>query len=215
MQIHVNPEATYDCQICRQEFEQVLSLTEHVYMHDKGGNHTCPHCQKAFTENNNTRKHIGPIYEGKMLYCTECTKNFTGRDQLKTHVVRHSEATDFMCDDCGEECQSKDKLRELGQRMHNVLSKKERTAVAMAYVVRDKEREVFGPGTADLERGGKKLEPQVEGSYKRNKTHVETNPDKASEELFETDVSDVQGVFFCWTPPKKLEYKIPVYPLEL
>ena len=36
MQITVNPEATYDCHICRQEFEQVPSLTEHVYMHDKG-----------------------------------------------------------------------------------------------------------------------------------------------------------------------------------
>ena len=32
----------------------------------------------------------------------------------------------------------------------------------------------------------------MEGSYKRNKTHVETNPDKAPEELFETDVSDVE-----------------------
>ena len=54
------------------------------------------------------------------------------------------------------------------------------TAV-MESVARDKEGEVFGPETADLERGGKKLEPAVEGSYKRNKTHVETNPAKVSE----------------------------------
>ena len=25
----------------------------------------------------------------------------------------------------------------------------------------------------------------------------------------------LQGVFFFWTPPKKLEYKIPLYPLAL
>ena len=48
-----------------------------------------------------------------------------------------------------------------------MLSEKERTAVAMAYVVNNKEGEAFG--NADLERAGKKLEPQVEGSYKRNK----------------------------------------------
>ena len=43
------------------------------------------------------------------------------------------------------------------------------------------------PETADLERRGEKLEPAVEATYKRNQTHVETNPAKASEELFETD----------------------------
>ena len=62
----------------------------------------------------------------------------------------------------------------------------------MASVARDKEGEVFGPETADLERGGEKLEPAVEATYKRNKTHVETNPAKAPEELFETDASNVE-----------------------
>ena len=122
MQITVRPEATYECHICRQEFEQVPSLTDHVYMHDKGGNLTCPNCQKNFLENNNTIKHIKPIHEGKLLYYTECTKSSTGRDQLSTHVVKHSEATDYICDDCGEECQSKDKLRELGQRALELLT---------------------------------------------------------------------------------------------
>ena len=58
--------------------------------------------------------------------------------------------------------------------------------------INDKEGEVFGPETADLDRGSKKLEQAVEGSYERNKTHVETKPPKASEELFETDVSDME-----------------------
>ena len=72
-----------------------------------------------------------------------------------------------------------------------MLSKKERTAVVMAYVLRGNEAEVFGPVTADLERGVKKLEPQVEESYKRNQTHGETNPDKASKELLENHEADV------------------------
>ena len=176
MQIHVNPEATYDCHICRQEFEQVPSLTEHLYMHDKGGSFRCPHCQKTFTERHSIRKHIGQIHGNGIFYCTDCTKSFTGRDQFSTHVVKHSEATDYMCDDWGEQCKIKDKLRKHGHRLHNVLSKEERTAVAMAYVVNNKEGEAFPGPNADLERAGKKLEPQVEGSYKRNKPHVDINP---------------------------------------
>ena len=86
-----------------------------------------------------------------------------------------------MCDDCEGQCRSYDKLGKLGQRLHNELSKKERAAVVMGYVLRGKEAEVFGPVTADLERGVKKLEPQVEGSYKRNKPHVDINPYKSND----------------------------------
>ena len=66
----------------------------------------------------------------------------------------------------------------------------------MTSVARYKGGEVYVPETADLERRGEKLEPAVEATYKRNKTHVETNPAKASEELFETDVSE-GGSFTC------------------
>ena len=74
--------------------------------------------------------------------------------------------------------------------MHNVQSKEERTTVTMAYFVGDEEREIFAPATADLETGGKKFELQVEGSYKRNKAHVETNPDKAKEVFYCTDCTE-------------------------
>ena len=43
-QIHMNPEDTYDCHTCHEEVGQVLSLTEHRYMHDEGGNLACPKC---------------------------------------------------------------------------------------------------------------------------------------------------------------------------
>ena len=33
--------------------------------------------------------------------------------------------------------------------------------------------------------------------------------------IVEHSVNKLQGVFFFWTPPKKLEYKIPLYPLAL
>ena len=46
---------------------------------------------------------------------------------MKTHLARHSEAIDFKCDDCGEQCNRQNNLGGHGNRMHNVLSKEERT----------------------------------------------------------------------------------------
>jgi hypothetical protein len=97
--------------------------------------------------------------------------------------------------------------------MHNAQCKEERTAVAMAYVVNNKEGEAFPGPNADLERAGKKLEPQVEGSYKRNKPHVDINSYKSNdieekevkhkapdetimptkEEMFEPDALTLEG----------------------
>ena len=61
----------------------------------------------------------------------------------------------------------------------------------MASLTRDKEGEVFGAETADLEREGEKHELAGEATYTRNKTHFErqekyseTKPAKAPEEVF-------------------------------
>ena len=152
MQIHVKPEDTYDCQICHQEVGQVLNLTEHVYMHDKGGDHTCPHCQKDFTEKNKARKHIGQIHAKEMFYCNDCPESSTGRDQSSIHVVKHEEAEVFKCEAFGpgkadlERASKKFELSvEGGQRMHKLQNKKERTAVTMASVVTHKERKNSWP----------------------------------------------------------------------
>ena len=73
-----------------------------------------------------------------------------------------------------------------------ILEKTIDDTVAMASLTRDKEGEVFGAETADLEREGEKHEPAGEATYTRDKTYVETKPAKAPEELFETDASDVE-----------------------
>ena len=117
-------------------------------MHDKGGDHTCPHCQKYFTERNNTTKHVGQIHAQEMFYCNDCPEGSTERDQLSNHVVKHEEA--------------------FGPG-------KERTAVTMAHVVKDKKREIVGLATTDLETGGNKFELPVEGNFKRNKAHAMCN----------------------------------------
>ena len=103
MKRHVNPETIHDCYICHQEFEQLLNLTEHVYMHEKGGNITCTHCQRDFTEPNRIRKHIGQIHEKETSDCNDCTGSSTGRDHLSAHVVKHEEAKDFKCEASGPE----------------------------------------------------------------------------------------------------------------
>ena len=115
---HIHPDTLYDCPICLQEFEQVSSLKEHVYIHKEGGHFTCPHCQKTFTEYPNIRKHIRSFHAEKRYACTSCEKSFTGKDKLKIHMVKHTAAKDFMCDDCGKQFKRKDKMREHVKRMH-------------------------------------------------------------------------------------------------
>ena len=82
---------------------------------------------------------------------------------METHLARHSEAKDFMGDDCGKQFKRKDKLKEHGERMHDVLSKKERTIVVLTdHPVRaTKMKEVVNPQhlleeqvtASDVERG--------------------------------------------------------------
>jgi hypothetical protein len=120
VKIHIHPDMLYDCPICLQEFEQVSSLKEHVYVHKVGGHFTCPNCQKTFTEYPNIRKHIRSFHAEKRFECNICSKSFSGKDKLKIHMVRHSEAKDFMCDDCGKQFKRKDKMREHVKRMHNL-----------------------------------------------------------------------------------------------
>jgi len=124
---HAHPDTLYDCPICLQEFEQVSSLKDHVYVHKENGVFTCPHCEKTFKEYPNIRKHIRAFHAEKRFPCTICEKSFTGKDKLKIHMVRHSEIKDFMCDDCGKQFKRKDKLREHVKRMHNnAVTKKEK-----------------------------------------------------------------------------------------
>jgi hypothetical protein len=76
MEIHVKPEHRYDCYICRQDFNRVLGLAEHVYMHEKCDDYKCPHCQKDFTDKNKTRKHIEQIHTKDMYNCHICRQDF-------------------------------------------------------------------------------------------------------------------------------------------
>jgi hypothetical protein len=94
------------------------------------------------------RKHIEQIHAKEMIYCNDCIDSYIGRDQSSSHVVKHEEA--------------------FGPG-------KERTAVTMAHVVKDKKREIFGLATTDMETGGNKSEMPVEGNFKRSKAHAMCN----------------------------------------
>ena len=49
LQTHTSHKV-YDCPMCQQEFEQVSSLKDHVYLHKVNGIFTCPHCQKVSSD---------------------------------------------------------------------------------------------------------------------------------------------------------------------
>jgi hypothetical protein len=118
----------YDCPICLQEFEQVSSLKDHVYIHRHDGVFTCPHCQKNFTEYPLIRKHIRAFHAEKRFPCAMCLKSFTSQDKLKIHMVKHSDAREYMCSECGKQFKRKDKLREHTKRMHSKARKEKQNS---------------------------------------------------------------------------------------
>ena len=193
MKTHVKPEDTYDCHICRQDFKQLLGMMEHVYVHDKCGDYTCPHCQKDFTEEYKTRKHIKQIHAKEMFHCNDCIESSPARDQSSNHVMKHEEAKGLKCEafgpgeaDIGTYGFGKDR---------DPLDKAVKDEEGGFEEAKDFKCEEFGQGKADIGRASKKSDPQVEGgqrtltavamaaegSYKREETHGDLTPDKASE----------------------------------
>ncbi|XP_076365963.1 uncharacterized protein LOC143254938 [Tachypleus tridentatus] len=108
IKVHNEDRKTYECPICKQNFEQMIGLKEHVHGHSENGLFTCPHCQKRCEEYHSERRYP----------CDKCDKVFPRPDKLKLHMLRHSNHREFLCADCGKQFKRKDKLKEHMKRMH-------------------------------------------------------------------------------------------------
>ncbi|XP_022242244.1 PR domain zinc finger protein 10-like isoform X2 [Limulus polyphemus] len=118
IKVHNEDRKTYECPICKQNFEQMIGLKEHVHGHSENGLFTCPHCQKRCEEYNQIRKHIRAFHSERRYPCDKCDKVFPRPDKLKLHMLRHSNHREFLCADCGKQFKRKDKLKEHMKRMH-------------------------------------------------------------------------------------------------
>lgn len=47
LKIHKMDKKIFECPICKETFEQILLLKEHVRSHCVDGQYTCPHCTKV------------------------------------------------------------------------------------------------------------------------------------------------------------------------
>ena len=47
LKVHAVEMFSYDCPICRQPFDQIHALKEHVHVHRINNVYTCPHCLKV------------------------------------------------------------------------------------------------------------------------------------------------------------------------
>ncbi|XP_076314939.1 uncharacterized protein LOC143227370 [Tachypleus tridentatus] len=118
IKVHNEDRKTYECPMCKQNFDQMIGLKEHVHSHSENGVFTCPHCQKRCEEYNQIRKHIRAFHSDKRYPCEKCDKVFPRPDKLKLHMLRHSNHREFLCADCGKQFKRKDKLKEHMKRMH-------------------------------------------------------------------------------------------------
>ncbi|GAB6024300.1 hypothetical protein CHUAL_008992 [Chamberlinius hualienensis] len=120
IKVHSDEKRIYECPICKEEFDQVVMLKEHIRIHSISGYFTCPSCQKSFDEYNQIRKHIRIFHSDKKFPCDHCDKVFPRPDKLKLHMLRHSTHREFLCASCGKQFKRKDKLKEHMKRMHSM-----------------------------------------------------------------------------------------------
>ncbi|CAB3362622.1 Hypothetical predicted protein [Cloeon dipterum] len=119
VKVHTEEKKVFECPICREVFEQVITLKDHVQTHCNNGVYTCPHCSKAFIGYSLVRKHIRTFHSERKHTCSSCGKLFHTLDKLRMHMLRHSDHREFLCANCGKQFKRKDKLKEHMKRMHS------------------------------------------------------------------------------------------------
>lgn len=119
IKVHSEEKKYYECPICKEGFDQIIPLKDHIHVHCVDGLYTCPSCQKSFEEYNQIRKHIRAFHSEKKYPCGQCDKIFPRPDKLKLHMLRHSDHREFLCANCGKQFKRKDKLKEHMKRMHS------------------------------------------------------------------------------------------------
>ncbi|XP_037073543.1 PR domain zinc finger protein 10-like [Pollicipes pollicipes] len=117
--VHSAAARRYQCPLCRQTFEQITALREHVRMHAVDGKYTCPHCEKSFDGYMVIRKHIRSFHNDRVFVCSLCYKPCQSTDKLKLHMLKHSDHREFLCSECGKQFKRKDKLKEHVKRLHS------------------------------------------------------------------------------------------------
>lgn len=93
---HENPEKTFSCPICQQEFKSYNTMTLHRAKHSaKSLSFECSFCSKQFLSKRNFNVHQ-KLHTGENLFhCSVCSRGFSRKDHLQKHQERkHKENSD-------------------------------------------------------------------------------------------------------------------------
>lgn len=86
---HKNPNKTFDCPICQEEFKSYNSMTLHRAKHSSPSTiYQCENCNKTFLDKRNFVAHCR-LHSGEKLYrCNFCQKGYNRKEHLKYHQVK-------------------------------------------------------------------------------------------------------------------------------
>lgn len=85
---HKNPDKTFACPICSQEFKSYNSMTHHRSRHLTKETIVCQICSKQFLDKRNFNVHL-KLHTGAGLFeCTVCNRGFNRKEHLQKHQER-------------------------------------------------------------------------------------------------------------------------------
>ena len=83
-------ESVFYCQICKNEFCDEASLTDHLCLPSEGSSLECGLCSESFTKVSGLKSHIATIHSvEKSRICDECGQVIGKRVSMAQHILEH------------------------------------------------------------------------------------------------------------------------------
>lgn len=93
--------ALFVCLQCQREFDNILSLKQHLQMHSWAKPCKCPECGDSFRGANDLKVHMRVHTGERPFECPECGERFTQKGNLNVHIRTHTGEKPFECQICG------------------------------------------------------------------------------------------------------------------
>ncbi|XP_075232946.1 uncharacterized protein LOC142331130 isoform X2 [Lycorma delicatula] len=90
----------YICKVCGKAFRQMSTLSQHKAIHTNIRPHVCEICKKAFNRISTLISHRRTHSETKPHKCPICDKGFHQKGNMRNHVFTHTNERPYKCDIC-------------------------------------------------------------------------------------------------------------------
>ncbi|KAK3930390.1 Zinc finger protein 287 [Frankliniella fusca] len=93
--------ALFVCLQCQREYDNILSLKQHLQMHSWAKPCKCPECGDCFRGANDLKVHMRVHTGERPFQCPVCHERFTQKGNLNVHIRTHTGEKPFECQICG------------------------------------------------------------------------------------------------------------------